>query len=77
MQLQSETAGIFLFQNDWWTLHPLGLGLMMFGLSDPVVKLIWLTSTAMTRRTSRQASTADLLGSSAPAACKVALLVKA
>ncbi|MBI5762562.1 MAG: hypothetical protein HZA51_03450 [Planctomycetes bacterium] len=45
-----QSAGRDVNQNDKWTLRLLGLGVLLMGLTYPVGKIIWLTSSAMSRR---------------------------
>jgi hypothetical protein len=78
-QVRTELhAGGDVNQNDKWTLRLLGLGVLMLGLSYPIGKIVWLASTAVTRRASGRAAAAEeLLAFSTPAACKADTLVTA
>lgn len=46
-----QSAGRDVNQNDNWTLRLLGLGVLLMGLSYPVGKIVWLATSALSRRT--------------------------
>ncbi len=45
-----QSAGRDVNQNDKWTMRLLGLGTLLLGLSYPIGKIVWLASTALSRR---------------------------
>lgn len=50
-QIKTEqSAGRDVNQNDNWTMRLLGLGTLLLGLSYPIGKIVWLASSALSRR---------------------------
>lgn len=45
-----QSAGRDVNQNDNWTMRLLGLGTLLLGLSYPIGKIVWLASSALSRR---------------------------